>query len=121
MLANQIQLLVTVTACLLTLGWLARVAWGVKRAHAAGWSGIAIGSWVTVSCFGFGCALAGAVAGSRLVFGLLPPGTAHIHSIVGQVAGALILSDAASRFYYRWLARPIGRWFSEEEASPHDG
>ena len=121
MLANQVQFWVTVAACLLILGWLARVTWGVRRAYRAGWSGVAIGSWVTVSCLGFGCALAGAVAGSRLIFAVLPPETAYSLSIIGQVAGALILSDAASRAYYRWLARPIGLWFSGEEASPNDG
>lgn len=119
--AEHLDRLVFWAALLVMALYLVRLGIVVIRAQRAGWSGVAIWSWVTVSLIRFGCALAGAVAGSRLVSALLPQGTAQAAGTLFQVAGALILSDVVDRGFSRWLARPIGLWFNPEEAKQHDG
>lgn len=119
MTTDRLQVWIAWAAVLLILAWLTRLAVGVWRARTAGWSGVAIGTWVTVAVIGQATSIAVAVAGARLVYVLLPPTTTPTVGILAQVGGALILADVVARVYFRWLADPIGRWFHAEEAQEH--
>lgn len=119
MTTDQLQVWIAWAAGLLILAWLARLAVGLWQAKTSGWSQVAIGTWVTVTVIGQATSVAGAVAGARLVYSLLPATTSPISGILAQVGGALILGDVAARVYFRWLADPISRWFNPEEAEEH--
>lgn len=120
--AENLSAWAEVAAITLLVCFLAGVGLGAIRALILGSAGVEVAARVTVALIGLGCAVSGALAGSRGAFELAELlATSTLATLALQVVGAIFGSEVAYRVFRTWLARPLCAWLRGEGAEQLGG